>query len=396
MSKVRLTTITPVHIGSGNVLYNNIDFVQGNVDGYPYLGVVDHQKLMKIIGPERVDSWVAAIERGSGFAEFVGKCSSKELTIEDYSSRLVYCPQVLRMAENEPMREYIHDGMGKAFIPGSSLKGAIRTAVLSHLVVAKDLDVNQKLNFEKKTKTPAKSVEEELFGKDPNSDSFRFLQIGDVYFNNDNEYVYNMININERERQSYVDKSKHQLVEAIFDEDESRAFNMKMSMTPELSKMIDEYNQRVYDWNHNPINAGKRPKNSIKKLAVSGMTDLFSIINEHTKLLLEQEIDDWGDVIEEDGVRDYLNAIRNVIKETSKCTPGECVLRVGHASGWRFTTGAWTEALNDDKWDALKNIARPGNQQRYYGMRFPKSRRVNYQRGEELTLLGFVKLSIVE
>lgn len=394
MSKVQLTTLTPVHIGSGNVLQNNIDFIQGKVDGYTYLGILDHQKLMQIIGPERVDSWVAAIERGEGMSAFLAKCSTEKLTIEDYSSRLAYCPQALNMATNEPMREYIHDGLGRAYIPGSSLKGSIRTAMLSYFVDKHNIDANQAIDFKNK-KHAAKRIESDLFGQDPNTDCFRFLQIGDVYFNNDCEYVYDMININERDRQSFVDKSKHQLVEAVFDEDPSCVFNMRIRQSPELSRMIDEYNRRAAEWNNDSRNT--RKKNLIKKFEVANLNSLFSIINNHTQQLLNQEVEIWNGYIEEDGVRDYLNSIEEVLKETSNCKAGECVLRVGHASGWRFTTGAWAEdKLNDDNWGKLVDLARPMNRQKYDGMQFPKSRRVNYQEGHDMTLLGFVKLKIVE
>lgn len=394
MSKVQLTTLTPVHIGSGNVLQNNIDFIQGDVDGYTYLGILDHQKLMRIIGPNRVDSWVAAIERGEGMGDFLAKCSSKELTIKNYSSRLLLCLYPLNMATNEPMRECVHDGLGRAYIPGSSLKGSIRTALLAYFVNKKNHDGNQTIDFKNK-KRSAQKTESALFGSDPNTDCFRFLQIGDVYFNNNCEEVYNMININERERKSFVDRSKHQLVEAIFDEEASLEFNMRISQSAELSRMIDEYNRRVEIWNNDPKNT--RKKNLIKKFEISDLKTLFSIINSHTQQILEQEVDIWNDFIEEDGVRDYLDAINDMIESTSNCKSGECVLRVGHASGWRFTTGAWTEDnLNDGNWDRLVDMARPMNKQKYDGMIFPKSRRVNYQKGHGMTLLGFVKLKIVE
>lgn len=395
MSKVQLTTLTPVHIGSGNVLQNNIDFIQGKLDGYTYLGVLDHQKLMKIIGPERVDSWVAAIERGNDIAAFLAKCSSRELTIEDFSSRLAYCPQALNMATNEPMREYIHDGFGRAYIPGSSLKGSIRTALLSYLIDKKNLDVNQTIDFKNK-KRAAQKIESKLFGDDPNTDCFRFLQIGDVYFNNECEYVYNMININERQSKSFVDWSKHQLVEAVFDEDESCAFNMRINQSAEFVKMIDEYNSRVVEWNNDSRNA-KKQKKLIKKFEIADLNSLFSVVNNQTQRLLNQEVEIWNNYIVEDGVREYLDAVNEMLTQVTGCKAGECVLRVGHASGWRFTTGAWTkDNLNVGNWDKLVDMARPMNRQKYDGMLFPKSRRVNYQKGHGMTLLGFVKLKIIE
>lgn len=392
MSKVKLTTITPVHIGSGNVLHNNIDFVKGKVKGYSYLGVVDHQKLLSIIGPQRVDQWVAAIERGDSIGQFMDNCVSGASSIGDYSSRLIYCPQALNMKTNEPMREYIHDGFGRAYIPGSSLKGSIRTALLPYSIDQHRYNISGKIDYKNK-KRAARKVEADLFGADPNSDCFRFLQVGDVYFNNDCEYVYDMININQRENQSFVDRSKHQLVEAVLDEDESCEFNMNLSMTTQLAEMIDEYNRKVEEWNSR--NVGKKPKNKIKKLDVPDLSSLFTIVNNHTANLLSQEIEDWNKYIGQDGVQEYIDAINSLREEVDACKTGECVLRVGHASGWRFTTGAWSENLGDKEWNDLVNATRSGNQQKYSGYSFPKSRRANYC-DHEILLLGFVKLRIQE
>ena len=52
-----------------------------------------------------------------------------------------------------------------------------------------------------------------------------------------------------------------------------------------------------------------------------------------------------------------------------------CILRVGHASGWRFITGAWTERLDNFNTDVV-NATRPRNF-RYQDYDFPKTRRVD-------------------
>ena len=52
MSKVRIETLTPVHIGSGNMLFKGMDYV---VKG-DKLYIIDHRKVLDIIGAERVDA----------------------------------------------------------------------------------------------------------------------------------------------------------------------------------------------------------------------------------------------------------------------------------------------------------------------------------------------------
>lgn len=401
MSKIKLTTITPVHIGNGNVLRNNIDFVQENLDGDNYIGIIDPNRLWKHIGPERMDAWISAIEREENIKEFIKRLSSGKLTIDDYSSRLIYCPQRLGMADKAEMREFIHDGLGKPYIPGSSLKGAIRTAILAHLVRAQQINVDAAVRTETqqnrygKPKYSAKSdIEKKLFGQDPNSDCFRFLQVGDAFFEDSCEDALNMTNINIRERNSYVDNSKQQVVEVVTSNEESHVFNMKIVNSDNLMRMIDEYNELILDWNDDPNHHKK--KNPLKKLSINNLAELFKIINNHTSQLLAKEIEFWQEDVEKDGIEEYIVALEKIQSKAESCKEKECIIRVGHASGWRFITGAWTEAIKDcKKWNSLVDAARPNNY-KYNELPFPKSRRVNNDKEDGIQLLGFVKLTIVE
>lgn len=401
MSKIKLTTVTPVHIGNGNVLRNNIDFIQENIDGDNYIGIIDPNRLWKYLGTDHLDAWITAIEREECISEFVNRFSPKKLSIENYSSRLVYCPQPLRLKERGEMREFIHDGLGKPYIPGSSIKGAIRTAILAHLVQSQNINIDDKINTETrqtrngKTVYSAKSnIEKELFGKDPNSDCFRFLQVGDAFFENACEDALNMSNINIRENSSFADFSKQQVVEVVTSGEESHVFNMKIANDSNFMQLVDQYNKFVSDWNGNPNNSKK--KNLLKKFSINNLSDLFKILKEHTRQLLSQEISFWEDYKDKDGVEEYISSLKEILDNTKKCSENECIIRVGHASGWRFITGAWVEAMNsDDKWDAFVNAARPNNY-KYSELPFPKSRRVNNDKEDGIQLLGFVKLTIVE
>lgn len=92
----------------------------------------------------------------------------------------------------------------------------------------------------------------------------------------------------------------------------------------------------------------------------------------------------------------YKKAIRSILSKAEECREKECVLRVGHASGWRFMTGAWAENQFDDAtWRQLQDASRPHNRN-YEQYRFPKTRRVFLKGDDGIGVLGFVKLKIVE
>ncbi|MCH3924307.1 MAG: type III-A CRISPR-associated RAMP protein Csm5 [Bacteroidales bacterium] len=380
MSNIKITTLTPIHVGSGVMLQNNTDFVQQQLDEDNYIGVVDDRRLMEIIGEKNIDKWVASINKKENTKDFIERCCSKNISIEEYSKRLIYCPQKINIQPTTTLKEYIHDGLGKAYIPGSSIKGAIRTAILIKEVPNIE-DVNNKID-NKRGKLNAKEIEQEVFGKDPNSDCLRFLHIGDAYFNEGCEDALNMINLNIRERQDYLDKTKSQIIEVITNGEES-TFNLTIDLSK--NEYIDTYNNEVE-------NSTKR-KNMIKKLPFNNEKDLFYLINRHTQKLLESELSIWGDYKEENIVIDYINTIEDILNKVKSCDENSCILRIGHASGWRFITGAWSEDVKDDIWDKICKESRPGDEKKYKQYIFPKTRRINYN-NKEVSLLGFVKLEI--
>lgn len=387
MNRIKIETLTSVHIGSGETLQYGTDFVPGlDTEGYGLFGIVDPKKILNLIGEEYIGNWVAAIERQESTKNII-KQFAPHAKLEEYSKRILldYCDAQAK--KGDTLKEFIHDGMGKPYIPGSSIKGAIRTAILATLASGVQ-GVDQKIDASKrdnrtgqiKKGANAKKVESALFGADPNSDVFRFLQVGDAVFGNNYEVAIRMVNINEREKRGFWDTSKSQLIEALGPEDESE-FQLKIAS--------GYYDFAKKKW---PQNA----KNSIGNLPdeMRTLQKLFETINENTKYLIESEIEYWNDREGDDDsgrVSEYIDKMNDILTKVKQCRSGsECVLRIGHGSGWRFITGAWTEGLENFT-SLVVPVSRPKNQN-YTQYNFPKTRRVD----DQCELLGFVKLSIKE
>ena len=369
MSRIKIETLSAVHIGSGDNLQYGADFVSGKYQDNDMLAVVDLRKIAALIGKQNIPFWVAAIEKGDSTAAIVKRFAPKA-SIADYAKRLVL--QWADIRNSDTLKEQIHDGRGVPYIPGSSIKGAIRTAVLGSL--AKELpDLENKLK-NRFGRVTAELVESELFGGNPNKDVFRFLQVGDAYFGKNYEVAIRMVNINERERQGFWDESKSQLIEAICPEDKAE-FQMKI-------------NQAGFDLSKGEHQISKIPD------CLGSQSALFETINAHTLYLLETEKEYWEEREandDTDSVADYLDRITNMINAVNHCEKGkECVLRIGHGSGWRFITGAWTEDL-DNFASLIVPASRPANY-KYTEYDFPKTRRVD----DQCELLGFVKLILLE
>ena len=71
MSNIKIETLTPVHIGSGNFLYYNTDFVKVNINREPYLAVISEEKIWKLIGEQHLGKWLSAITRRENVKEFL-------------------------------------------------------------------------------------------------------------------------------------------------------------------------------------------------------------------------------------------------------------------------------------------------------------------------------------
>ena len=383
MIKIKITTLTSVHIGSGETLQFGSDFVRGKVGDDAFLSVVDPKKVLGLIGEDNVQRWVTAIEKRESTDKIVQQFAPNA-SLADYSRRLI--SEWSTVKNTDALKEHIHDGRGLPYIPGSSIKGAIRTAVLATLAESvrdaerkidktkRDRHGNPIPNFRGQIeyKADAKKIESELFGSNPNEDIFRFLQLGDAYFGKNYEVAIRMVNINERERQSFWDESKSQLIEAIPPEDESE-FQLKL-------------NEIGYNLSRNRV--------QMMPDCMKSLSALFQTINNHTRNLLEGEIEYWQERQNDDDtgkVSLYIEKIQGMLKQTQSCeAEKECVLRIGHGSGWRFITGAWAENL-DNFYSVVVPVSRPKNF-KYEQFDFPKTRRVD----DECELLGFVKMSIVE
>lgn len=376
MTKVNIKIISSLHVGSGNVLFHGNDFVGGiDAEGFEVIGIVDMRKAMNLIGEDNIGAWTAAIDRGKTFDEVIKRYSPRA-TVADYSSRLVDVQYDMEANKNIDLREFIHDGLGRPYIPGSSIKGAIRSSVLSAL--AAKLPLAALVVKGKNGRVSGSEMEKKLLGNEPSSDIFRFVHVGDAIFDGWHTSAMLTILLNERKIGDVLDKSKKQLIETL---------PAGCETTMDLD--IDARGFQLFCKDQHCVSDLSFLSGDVKQL--------FSIVNDHTKQLVDEEIGLWHEkedsCKDENGVLpDYIDELNRIKVDVEKCTDGKsCILRIGFGSGWRFITGAWTERFKGTaKFDDVVNASRPKNF-KYDGYDFPKSRKVEYETCEPF---GFVKLSL--
>ena len=373
MANIEINTLSPVHVGSGRFLMSKLEYVFSPEK----IGIVDERKTMELIGEDKMASWVSSIEKGESLTIFLKGFGIKP-TLQQLSGRqLTIACDKTRAQGLSTLKEQIHNGKGLPYIPGSSIKGAIRSAIYNQLMRSSSRPVSD-FNLKRNNRDYSGSkLESEMFGSDPNHDVFRFLRIGDAYFEPNSTIAMIMDNLNLRGNAQHpdasFDTSKNQLVEAIAPKKKA-GFSLQLDQQGIKTVKTNGY-----------INHFPECFDSIQKL--------FGLINRNTKKLLEEEKSIWSE-FDSDPADEYIARIEKLLEMTEKCQEGECILRLSHGSGWRFITGDWIyddHLVSNDSYQGIIDQARPRND-RYRDFIFPKSRRIS----SETELPGFVRLSIAK
>jgi CRISPR-associated protein Csm5 len=166
---VTVTTITPVHIGSGRELLHAYDYVvrdrrtwRINEDALLDAQNVDDPRLAEQLARSRPAELLKPGDFREGSPFF----------------RYVLLGQPRSVGEGAQLREQLKDAFDRPYLPGSTLKGALRTALGWYAWGERKLQPEtRQLNRDRRF--AAQRYEQMLFGRDPNHDLLRALQVSD-------------------------------------------------------------------------------------------------------------------------------------------------------------------------------------------------------------------------
>ncbi|MBK9639530.1 MAG: type III-A CRISPR-associated RAMP protein Csm5 [Bacteroidetes bacterium] len=169
MKLLVIETLSPVHIGSGRQLMGGIEYLYMSKEDS--IAVLDDKKILNLLGKERLDKWIAIINQNGSVLELLNNVDPA-LNSSKIALRNVGCG-INRPQQQNSIREHLLAGNMKPTIPGSSLKGCIRTAWFRKevLKIAKiDKTKMGKTSFNSKIrkedfKWNQKQLNEELIGK---------------------------------------------------------------------------------------------------------------------------------------------------------------------------------------------------------------------------------------
>lgn len=161
--KATLEVISPVHIDSGRGdLLADYDFTVGRE-----IYVIDHDKMWEMVDEsvwsrEGLDAQLSNLLRPNQYVA----CSRYRLNNPGGVSRI---PKI---------KEQVKTPQGQLYIPGSSIKGAIRTALAFAMVDAGVINVTTR-DLGRNPRFAAQYIESRLFGSDPNNDLLRAFYVTD-------------------------------------------------------------------------------------------------------------------------------------------------------------------------------------------------------------------------
>lgn len=165
----KITLLTPLHIGSGDSLWEGFDFVCDRTETV----VLNQDKFWedKLFGEADPDARLnlALLRQQPGSL----------VTAEDLAPGSPSVRYRLRgLPQGAEVRAQIKDAWGKPYLPGSTLKGALRTVLLWDLVRSGRVQLDESWLGDRR-EYAGQALEQAAFGADPNHDLLRVLKIGD-------------------------------------------------------------------------------------------------------------------------------------------------------------------------------------------------------------------------
>lgn len=373
-----LECLTPVHIGSGVNMKRDVEFLVSDKD--KTIGILDHRKVMDAFGEEKVsretiNKWVNAIDQQKSILSLL----PSDIKIDQISKRV---RKYNTISFTGDLREQMHDTQNNPIIPGSSIKGSVRTAIwdryvkddsVTHDDVFSGMKRGQKQYKDDKLIKEVFSPHSRRKWSDPNKDILRFLQITDVVFDPDQascEVFKILSERNEGWKLKRFDENGECIVEGAVASGRIK---------------IDERNLQ------NNIDKGYVKMRSPLK----SIEDLFDACNRYTAKMLELELDFFSEELNLDNDRilyDYIGIIKSLLNEVKSISKNSCIVRMGHGTGYRFMTGnkILSEKIEDDDLESIFQSIRNDWRNRYRDYFHTKSRKLTSTGSP----LGFVRLKM--
>lgn len=356
-----LDIITPLAIGAGDEKdwINGLDFVVKEGKAY----ILDLNKAIET-GVD-IDRLTACfLQRDSkGVMQLLGN------NLERVSKRILSCPNV---GTNSDIKSFIRNQLtDKPVVPGSSLKGAIRSILFTHL------------------RKHGEERNDAVFGKLKGGEDFmRFIQFSDIELSKTklfNTKIFNLQNLDGEWVGGWKHGARHTdedfkpngfntIYECLYNDEDNLGYG-NVTFKQKLFDMFDAQTE-----GNMPYRDGK------KQLMGGGITNLFKIINAHTRAYLQKEKKFFKE-FQADRSDEIIECIDSLLDTLAEINDNSsCLLKMSAGSGYHSITGDWKydDYTDTGEWENGRNAGK---------MKY-KSRKIVQENGY-LSLMGFVMLTSI-
>jgi CRISPR/Cas system CSM-associated protein Csm5 (group 7 of RAMP superfamily) len=277
------------------------------------------------------------------------------------------------------IKTFIRNGLNQPFLPGSSLKGAISSILLNHL-----MDPNQK----GKNKIPQNDIDDEVLGEFSKRVT-HFIGISDINIPNGSLQFYptKIFSLDNDLQGGWKHKRKSGTTHNFNDSDFVTVYECFKPLASILLRL------NIYD------GIGKflekhSVNNPLKKLSRSDNTDwcelLFGIINQYTRIYIEKEIK-YFQKYRVEGTQRIIQSLESIKKQIPPDN-SSCVLRMASGSGFYSITG---DFMYEDHLYTINNPRKDLKRNQTIYIKY-KTRRFAFENNNNQYIfypMGFVKLS---
>ena len=370
--KYQLETLTPVHIGSGDSLqhidgcYADGKWHRVNLDKVFADPGANLNALTSAMGKQGF-RWTHHLQNPEAFATYSLPCSQspEEVEIREAIKSINHCP----------------------YIPGSTLKGAIRTALLWDLIDGNDEHYEKTLKNLKDlaSQNPARTIEKNVIGKDPNHDLLRALQVSDTA-------PIELSGFEIGVAWTVTLDFNGELVQKIEGNREYKTFVEQIQEKQRLT-----FSLKIDEW---LLKQPAKQRLDFDDSQKDAIQSIAAVCNRTARGLMEDE-QGFFDYYAFTEVADFYDTLLNAL---DALTEGAFIIQIGWGSGYNANTitQLFTEGENVPEnllMDLRKRFrlgqsrSQPGT---YDEREFPKTRRVFYRGQNPVSPFGWVKISPLE
>jgi len=357
---IELEVLSPLHIGAGSEKdwVETADFVFDDKKVYK----LNQKKIIKKIGVDKYSSIL--LNRNS--RELINTLSGE---IQQYADESFDNPGV---SKND-IKAHIRTGLDNMpYVPGSSLKGAIRSVLLNYF-----------LNGNKPYKD-----EKAIFGSSTDGDEFmRFIKISDAHFDKTklvNTKIFNLTQ--DQETREWIGGWKHEFRNNTTTKFKHTGFNTIYEMIDSGNSgnfTIDFISPDIFSYIFNNI---KQQGNFKEKESIifKGIQYLFDIINNHTESYIKKEIEFFKKYNQAESSDKIISTYEKFLDSIPKDSES-AVFRMSAGSGFHGITG---DLRFESHLLTISNPDKENKNKRY------KSRKIAFSDGNFMPM-GFIKLTVL-